>query len=227
MSALQDDRRPRVLIAADALPTRTGLRLALEQEADCVEVPDGPAAVDAARLDPPDVCIMDLEADRHRLRPVKELHHHVPAAAVIVITPRLDEDEFMAVVRAGASGYLSQHVDPARLPYVIRSVMRGETAFPRRFVRRLIEELRGRTGRYEFAVGGTTAVLTAREWQVIELLRAGHSTKAIAERLGMSPVTARRHVASVEGKVGARTRAELLDALVLDNQSFDRDRTES
>jgi hypothetical protein len=43
----------------------------------------------------------------------------------------------------------------------------------------------------------------------------------------MSPVTARRHVASVEGKVGARTRAELLDALVLDSQSFDRDRTES
>src|SRR4051795_1717921 len=174
MTAVAVERRAQVLIAAAPLPTRTGLRLALEHDADLVEVEDGPSAVATARLSRPDVCVVDLEAQRQRLRTVNELHVRVPSAAVIVLTDRLDEDEFMAVVRAGAAGYLPQTVDPARLPFVVQSVMRGETAFPRRFIRRLIDELRGRGSRYTVVVGGgVTATLTAREWEVVELLRLG------------------------------------------------------
>jgi DNA-binding NarL/FixJ family response regulator len=145
---------------------------------------------------------------------VNELQAGVPEAAVIVLTDRLDEDEFMAVVRAGASGYLPQSVDPSRLPAVVQSVMRGETAFPRRFVRRLIDELRGRGDRYSLSVGGRSVTLTGREWEVVELFRLGYTTREIAERLGISQITARRHLGAVEGKVGARTREELLDVLL-------------
>jgi DNA-binding NarL/FixJ family response regulator len=205
--------RAQVLIAAEALPTRTGLRLALEREMDCVEADDGPSAVATARAAHPDVCVIDLEVQRTRLRTVNELHARVPSAAVIVLTDRLDEDEFMAVVRAGAAGYLPQNVDPARLPYVVQSVMRGETAFPRRYVRRLIDELRGRGDRYSLSVEGRAVTLTAREWEVVELFRLGYTTREIAERLGISQITARRHLGSVEAKAGARTRAELLDIL--------------
>jgi len=214
MTAVAVERRAQVLIAAAPLPTRTGLRLALEHDADLVEVEDGPSAVATARLSRPDVCVVDLEAQRQRLRTVNELHVRVPSAAVIVLTDRLDEDEFMAVVRAGAAGYLPQTVDPARLPFVVRSVMRGETAFPRRFIRRLIDELRGRNDRYTLTVDGRPVTLTAREWDVVELLRLGYSTREISDRLGISQVTARRHVGAVEGKVGARTRPELLEVLV-------------
>jgi DNA-binding NarL/FixJ family response regulator len=203
----------KVLIAAEALPTRTGLRLALERDADCVEAGDGPSAVAAARAAQPDVCVIDLEARRQRLRTVSELQAGVPATAVIVLTDRLDEDEFMAVVRAGASGYLPQSVDPSRLPAVVQSVMRGETAFPRRFVRRLIDELRGRGDRYSLSVGERSVTLTGREWEVVELFRLGYTTREIAERLGISQITARRHLGAVEAKVGARTRAQLLDVL--------------
>ena len=204
----------KVLIAAEALPTRTGLRLALEQDVDCVEAGDGPSAVAAARAAQPDVCVIDLEAQRQRLRTVNELQAGVPDAAIIVLTDRLDEDEFMAVVRAGAVGYVSANVDPARLPAVVQSVMRGETAFPRRFVRRLIDELRGRGDRYSLSVGGRSVTLTGREWEVVELFRLGYSTREIAERLGISQITTRRHLGAVEAKVGARTRGELLDVLL-------------
>jgi DNA-binding NarL/FixJ family response regulator len=209
----------KVLIAAEALPTRTGLRLALERDADCVEAGDGPSAVAAARAAQPDVCVIDLEARRQRLRTVSELQAGVPETAVIVLTDRLDEDEFMAVVRAGAAGYLPQNVDPARLPAVVQSVMRGETAFPRRFVRRLIDELRGRGDRYTLAVGGRSVTLTGREWEVVELFRFGYSTREIAERLGISQITARRHLGAIEAKVGARTRAELMAVLVPDGRT--------
>lgn len=212
MSAIAE-RRAQVLIAAPQLPTRTGLRLALEQEAELLEATDGPSAVATARLALPDVCVIDLEAQRQRLRTVNELHTRVPSSAVIVLTDRLDEDEFMAVVRAGASGYLPQNVDPARLPHVVRSVMRGEPAFPRRFIRRLVDEIRGRSDRYGLQVGGRTVALTTREWEAVELLRLGYSTREIADRLGISQVTARRHVGAVAAKVGVRTRAELLDVL--------------
>jgi DNA-binding NarL/FixJ family response regulator len=204
----------KVLIAAEALPTRTGLRLALERDVDCVEAGDGPSAVAAARAARPDVCVIDLEAQRQRLRTVNELQAGVPDAAIIVLTDRLDEDEFMAVVRAGAVGYVSANLDPARLPAVVQSVMRGETAFPRRFVRRLIDELRGRGDRYSLSVGGRSVTLTGREWEVVELFRLGYSTREIAERLGISQITTRRHLGAVEAKVGARTREELLDVLL-------------
>jgi len=212
-------RRAQVLIAAEALPTRTGLRLALERDADCFEAGDGPSAVATARAAHPDVCVIDLEAQRQRLRTVNELQAGVPEAAIIVLTDRLDEDEFMAVVRAGASGYLPQNVDPSRLPAVVQSVMRGETAFPRRFVRRLIDELRGRGDRYSLSVEGRSVTLTAREWEVVELFRLGYTTREIAERLGISQITARRHLGAIEGKVGARTRADLLDILVPERRS--------
>jgi DNA-binding NarL/FixJ family response regulator len=204
----------KVLIAAEALPTRTGLRLALERDVDCVEAGDGPSAVAAARESQPDVCVIDLEAGRQRLRTVSELQAGVPDAAIIVLTDRLDEDEFMAVVRAGAAGYLPQNVDPSRLPAVVQSVMRGETAFPRRFVRRLIDELRGRGDRHSLSLEGRSVTLTGREWEVVELFRLGYTTREIAERLGISQITARRHLGAIEGKVGARTRAELLDILL-------------
>ena len=204
----------KVLIAAEALPTRTGLRLALERDVDCVEADDGPSAVAAAGAARPDVCVIDLEARRQRLRTVSELQAQVPEAAVIVLTDRLDEDEFMAVVRAGAAGYLPQSVDPSRLPAVVQSVMRGETAFPRRFVRRLIDELRGRTDRYSLSVEGRAVTLTGREWEVVELFRLGYSTREIAERLGISQITTRRHLGAIEAKVGVHTRAELLDVVV-------------
>jgi DNA-binding NarL/FixJ family response regulator len=208
----------KVLIAAEAVPTRAGLRLALEREADLVEAGDGPSAVETARAANPDVCVIDLEAQRQRLRTVNELHAQVPEAAVIVLTDRPDEDEFMAVVRAGAAGYLPQSVDPSRLPFVVKSVMRGETAFPRHYVRRLIDELRGRSDRYSLAVDGRSVTLTAREWEVVELFRLGYTTREIAERLGISQITARRHLGAVEAKVGARTRAELLDVLLPERQ---------
>jgi DNA-binding NarL/FixJ family response regulator len=212
-------RRAQVLIAAEALPTRTGLRLALERDADCFEAGDGPSAVATARAAHPDVCVIDLEAQRQRLRTVNELQAGVPEAAIIVLTDRLDEDEFMAVVRAGASGYLSANVDPSRLPAVVQSVMRGETAFPRRFVRRLIDELRGRGDRYTLSVAGRSVTLTGREWEVTELFRLGYTTREIAERLGISQITARRHLGAIEAKVGARTRAELLDILLPERRS--------
>ncbi len=139
----------------------------------------------------------------------------MPGASVVVMTRRIDEDEFIAAVRAGAIGYLPEGVDPARLPYVVRGLLRGEAAVPRALVARLIDELRGRESRRRrLELRGRTPVeLTVREWEVLDLLRQGYSTRSIAELLGISAVTVRRHAGAGHQKLGVRTRAELLRLL--------------
>jgi DNA-binding NarL/FixJ family response regulator len=213
VSAAAATGRAHVLIAAERLPTRVGLRLALEAEARCTEVADAQSAVDTAVRERPDVCLLGLDASQG-LRVATEIAARVPSAAVILLTSRPDEEEFMAAVRAGASGYLTQSLDPSRLPFVVRSALRGEPAVPRKFVSRLLEELRTRERRRSVEVAGKGRVsLTAREWEVVELLLRAATTSEIAEELGVAPVTVRRHLGSVERKLGVTTRAEVVELL--------------
>ena len=214
MNGTVPTKRTHVLIAAERLPTRVGLRLALEPEARCTEAADAQSAVDAAVRERPDVCLLGLDASGQRLRVANEIVARVPSAAVILLTSRLDEEEFMAAVRAGASGYLTHSLDPARLPHVVRGALRGEPAVPRRFVSRLLDELRTRERRRSVVLAGKGRVaLTTREWEVVELLLRAASTAEIAEELGVAPVTVRRHLGSVERKLGVATRAEVVELL--------------
>jgi DNA-binding NarL/FixJ family response regulator len=205
----------RVLIAAERRPTRARLRLALEGDASCSEAENADAAVEAAVRERPDVCLMSLKAGENRMRATAEIVSQAPGVAVIVLTNRPDEDEFMAAMRGGASGYLPQSLDPERLPFVVRSALRGEPAVPRRFVARLLAELQHPTlARRTFVrVGAERVPLTIRESEVVEWLRRGASTSEIARELGISPVTVRRHMGSIEQKLGVTDRAGVMRLL--------------
>ena len=214
MSATVPAKRTHVLIAAERLPTRVGLRLALEPQARCTEAADAASAVDAAVRERPDVCLLGLDALGQGLSAANEIAARVPTAAVILLTNRLDEEEFMAAMRAGASGYLTNSLDPARLTHVVEGAVRGEPAVPRKFVSRLLDELRARERRRSVVIEGRGRVaLTTREWDVVELLLRSATTAEIAAELGVAPVTVRRHLGSVEQKLGVTTRAEVVELL--------------
>ncbi len=199
--------RVRVLIAADEDATRTGVRLALSDAADCDEVDDAAAAAAAVR-DHPDVCVV------RSVRTAAEITSQLPGAAVVVMTERIDEDECLAAIYAGAAGYVSDQIDPSRLPHVISDVMHGGTAVPRALVGRLVAELRGRERRRHLAVRERPGIeLTAREAQMVDGLRRGLSTREIARGLGISEVTVRRHISGVHHKLGVSRRADLLELL--------------
>jgi DNA-binding NarL/FixJ family response regulator len=120
----------------------------------------------------------------------------------------------MAAVRAGASGYLTNSLDPSRLLPVVQGALRGEPAVPRKFVSRLLDELRTRERRRSVVLEGRgRVVLTTREWDAVELLLRGATTSQIAEELGVAPVTVRRHLGSVEQKLGVTSRAEVIELL--------------
>ncbi len=201
--------RLRVLIADDHAPTRLGVRQSLEDGGFEVvaEVSDAAAAVRAAERERPDACVLDVHMPGSGIKAAREIAQQLPEAAVVMLTVSRNDEDLFEALRAGAAGYLLKDTDPARLPHALHGVLAGEAALPRSLVTRLIDEYRGPGRRRRLPLRGRRGVeLTSREWQVIELLRDGLSTAQIAERLSLSPVTVRRHVSSLLGKLDAPDR---------------------
>jgi DNA-binding NarL/FixJ family response regulator len=205
----------RVLLADDHLAARTGTRMALEEGGFvvCAEAADGPSAVEAARRDRPDVCLLDVLMPGGGIEAAKQIAVEVPDTAIVMLTVSDDEDHLFGAIRAGASGYLLKDMDPNRIPDAVSGVLAGEAAFPRRLMIRVVEEFSERQQRHVPLPAGGRAELTSREWETLHLLRAGNTTSATARRLGISQVTVRRHVSEAVRKLKVRDRKAALELL--------------
>lgn len=193
----------RALIADDHAPTRAGISHALENEFTVVaEVADAGAAVEAALREHPDVCLLDIHMPGSGIAAAAEIVQSLPGSRVVMLTASRDDNDLFASLRAGASGYLLKDMNPDRLPAALRGVLAGEAALPRTLVTRVLEEFRGAERRPVLPFLRRRGVeLTSREWDVLDLLREELSTAEIAARLNVSPVTVRRHVSAMLGKL--------------------------
>jgi DNA-binding NarL/FixJ family response regulator len=208
----------RVLLADDQALVRAGFRALLDAEDDLevvAEAADGQAAVAAAREHVPDVVLMDVRMPRQDGLEGTAAITADPALAatrVLVLTTfELDEYVFGAL-RAGASGFLLKDVEPADLLTAIRVVAAGEALLAPRVTRRLIEAFAARPAASLPDDGREHLLeeLTSREREVLGLVGAGLSNQEIAERLVLSPLTAKTHVSRLFTKLGVRDRAQLV-----------------
>jgi DNA-binding NarL/FixJ family response regulator len=204
----------RVVLADDQALVRAGFRALLDAQHDIEvvgEAADGDEAVRLAARERPDVVLMDIRmpgtdgltatrriADDDRLEDV-----HV----VILTTFDLDEYVFEAL-RSGASGFLVKDTEPVELIQAVRVVARGDALLSAGVTRRLIEEYASRAK--DPRPSPQLDLLTEREREVMALVGAGLSNEEIAERLFMSPATAKTHVSRSMVKLGARDRAQLV-----------------
>jgi DNA-binding NarL/FixJ family response regulator len=198
-----------VLVAERQAALRAGMRLALVRGglSVCAEAADASAAVEAAVRELPHVCVVDVGLPGGGIAAAAGIRGRVPQAAVILVAEACSEQELFDAVYAGASGYLPKDTEPARLPEIVRAVLRGEAAIPRNLLPALLIELRERGRRRRVAIRGTQGVdLTPREWEVVELVREGLTTREIAGRLFLVPGTVRTHLAAAMRKLGVRDR---------------------
>jgi DNA-binding NarL/FixJ family response regulator len=210
------NRSLRVLIANHHAATRAGVREALEHDGFEIvgEAEDAGTAVALALSERPDVCLLDPEMPGNGVKAAELISSQAPGTAIVMLARCDRTGRLLDALRAGAVGYLMLETDPARLSHALRGVISGEAAVPRRLVSRLIDEFRAReTRRAVFIEGAVAAELTTREWEVVELLREGLSTAQIADRLLLSPITIRRHLAGAVRKFGADDRASLVRLL--------------
>jgi DNA-binding NarL/FixJ family response regulator len=201
-----------VLLADANATARAGARraLAIPGFAVVAEADDAEACIELAGRLRPDVCLVEVRLPGGGIRAARSIVAKLDETAVVMLTASDSEDDFFDAMRAGAAGYLLKGTDPARLPHALTGVMAGESAIPRKLLPRLLDEFRGQTGRRLAVGGGRGPQLTAREWEVLELMRRGLATREIAARLFVSEVTVRRHVSTLLRKLGAPDRAAAL-----------------
>jgi DNA-binding NarL/FixJ family response regulator len=208
-------KRTRVLVADDHPPTRAGVRAALEAAGFevCCEAADAESAVAGVLRERPDVCLLDIHMPGNGIAAAGAIRKRLPETAVVMLTVSSEDDDLFDALRAGASGYLLKDIDPGRLPHALQGVLDGEAALPRTLVARVLEEFRGRGDRRLVLRGRRAATLTAREWDVLDLMREGLSTAEIAERLFVEPVTVRTHVSAILRKLQVRDRRSAIRLL--------------
>jgi DNA-binding NarL/FixJ family response regulator len=205
----------RVVLADDQAMVRSGLRALLAAEADIDvvgEAGDGAQAVELARQLRPDVVVMDirmpavdgLEATR-RIADDPELS----GVRVMVLTT-YDEDELVfQAIRAGAGGFLLKDAEPTELLRGVRVIAAGEALLAPSVTQRLIQAYAA-TPLPDAPSAKLLGLLTDREREVVALVGTGLSNPEIAERLYISPATARTHVSRAMVKLAARDRAQLV-----------------
>jgi DNA-binding NarL/FixJ family response regulator len=204
----------RVLLIDDQALIRTGVRALLDAEDDIEvvgEAADGRQGVALAAQELPDIALIDvqmpvldgIEATRQIVAD-ERLH----AVRVIILTNYgLDEYVFNAL-RAGASGFLVKDSEPAELLQAVRIVSRGNALLSPAVTGTLISEFVSRPPDAVSVAG--LEILTNREREVVALVAHGLSNDDIAERLVMSPTTAKTHVSRAMTKLHARDRAQLV-----------------
>jgi DNA-binding NarL/FixJ family response regulator len=194
------------LLIADRAAMRVGIRLALDTGVEiCAEADNAEQAIRAAKREQPDLCLIADHIAGDGLVAISGICRAAPACAVVVLAQANDADYLLECVRAGAVGYVPGSVDAGRLNRVVRAAAANEAVVPRSMVLELVLELRGR--------GSGADALTARESQVLGMLRRGSRTSEIADRLAIAPVTVRRHISELVRKHGVENRAELTAAV--------------
>ena len=204
----------RILLADDQALVRAGFRALLDDQDDMQVVGEAGDGDDAVRLATnliPDVVLMDIRMPRcDGLEATRRIVADERLAQVkIIILTTFDLDEYIfEALRAGASGFLVKDIEPIDLIRGIQAVAHGDALLSPGVTRRLIAEFATLTSKTEPVPD--LEVLTEREREVMALVAGGLSNDEIAERLVVSPATAKTHVSRAMVKLGARDRAQLV-----------------
>jgi DNA-binding NarL/FixJ family response regulator len=206
----------RVLIADDQALVRAGFR-ALIESADDLEVvgeaTDGAEAVALAATTRADVVLMDIRMPGlDGLAATKAITSDETLAGVkVVVLTTFEIDEYVVdAIRSGASGFLGKGVGPRELLDAVRVVASGDSLLSPRATSALIARFAAGAPPLTSRSAAVLDVLTGREREVVALVAKGLSNDEIAERLFVSPLTAKTHANRAMMKLGARDRAQLV-----------------
>jgi DNA-binding NarL/FixJ family response regulator len=205
----------RVLIAERQALVRAGLRRLLESQpriAVVGEVATGEEALAQARATRPDLVLMSMSLPGADATETTRQIVADPALAevrVLMLSASARTEPALDAFRAGATGVLLESTDHDGLVLAVRRAARGEALLSPRLTRGLISEL-VRLPRSALPSAELLDELTAREREVVGLVAHGLTNEQIAERLVVSPATAKTHVSRAMVKLGARDRAQLV-----------------
>ncbi len=196
-----------VLLADDHAVVRAGIRQFLEQAADIVviaEADDGEMAQSLIAEHQPDVAVLDIQMPKASgIEVTRWIRAHCPEVGVLVLTAYDDDPYVMAVLQAGANGYVLKTAAPREMVQAVRDVHEGKSVLDPAIAHKLMHYVSGQrppTLDYE--------PLTDRELEVLILAGKGYTNKAIGVQLGISDRTVQGHLAKTYSKLQANSRTE-------------------
>lgn len=194
----------RILLCDDHFMVRQGLAAYFELQDDFVvigEASNGRQGVEMARLERPDVVLMDLVMPE--LDGLGALEALKPTGLrVIILTSFLDAAKALACIEAGAMGFLTKDIQPADLVDAIRAVHRGEPRLHPEVTKRLMARA------LHPVQPAKKEALTARELDVLKCLAHGRTNREIAEELVISETTVKTHISSILSKLHLTDRTQ-------------------
>jgi DNA-binding NarL/FixJ family response regulator len=201
-----------VLVDRDSL-ARRAMREELTATGEFVVVAEAAEeadAINAVRNEQPDLVLIDIGYPvMSGIAIAKELRQELPSMPIVFCSIAADEETAIRALSAGAVGYVRKDLDSGPLARALRGALAGEAAISRQLARRVLEELcRRPEPRPRLAPAGGD--LTAREWEVLDLMIEGAGTAEIAESLDLAIETVRSHIKHVLRKLGVGTRGEAI-----------------
>src|SRR5512136_265486 len=196
----------RVLLADDHAVVRKGIREFLTEPGNIeviAEAADGDEAIALLEQEKPDVAVLDIQMPG---RSGIEVCRHVRAQrwpiGILILTAYDDDPYVLAVLQAGANGYVLKTADADDIIQAVRDVHEGKSALDPVIARKLMAQLAGR------AEHKPIETLTPRETDVLKLAARGYTNKAIGAQLHLSDRTVQGHLANIYGKLHVATRTE-------------------
>ncbi|MGW2085093.1 response regulator [Streptomyces sp. NPDC001880] len=206
----------RVLLADDQALLRGTFRMLFDATDDMetvAEASNGREAVELADAQHPDVVLMDIrmpEMDGLEATRLISESEDLAGVKVLILTTFEDDEHVAEALRAGASGFLGKGARPEELLDAVRTVAGGEALLSPTATRALITRFLAQPDPCPVAVHERLECLTPRERDVTILAALGLSNEEIADRLFVSPLTAKTHVNRAMTKLAARDRAQLV-----------------
>lgn len=204
----------RIIIADDQALVRAGLAALLGAEPDIEVVAvaaDGDEAVRLARALRPDVACLDIRMPgRDGIRATRDLcgpDVDDPIPVLVLTTFDLDDYVFGAL-EAGASGFLLKDAEPSVMVEAVRSIAAGNGTLDQTLTRRVLREFVERRRTQPVTAQRGSALLTARESDILLLLAQGMSNEEVAQELVVEVSTVKSHLARMMPKIGVRSRLQ-------------------
>ena len=209
------DNTIRVMLADDHAVVRAGIRQFLEQADDIevvAEADDGEAAKALIEQHHPDVAVLDIQMPRASgIEVTRWVRSHHRNVGILILTAYDDDPYVVAVLQAGANGYVLKTASPMEIIRAVRDVHAGNSALDATIVQKMVAQVS--TGIKEQPI----EKLTERELEVLTLVAKGFTNKAIGVQLGISDRTVQGHLANIFAKLQAASRTEaVMRAVSLD-----------
>lgn len=201
-----DEANIRVILADDHAVVRAGIRQFLDQAEDIevvAEADDGKAARTLIEHHLPDVAVLDVQMPQASgIEVTRWVRATLPGVGVLILTAYDDDPYVMAVLQAGANGYVLKTASPGEIIRAIRDIHAGNSALDSSILQKMMTQLS--TGLRNRPVEN----LTEREIEVLALVAKGHTNKAIGVLLSISDRTVQGHLAHIFNKLQASSRTE-------------------